>query len=112
MTDPFVIDCAGLSKHYGPVPALADLNLQVPTGSTTMFSDVWRPGLIAGGVAMGLALCEMMLGGAVPFGLFQVARAESYFREARVPWPGLLFATGLAVALVHRAIVTVERQDF
>jgi hypothetical protein len=78
----------------------------------TMFSDVWRPGLIAGGVAMGLALCETVLGGALPFGLFQVAHAESYFREARVPWLGLLFVTGLAVALVHRAIVAVERQDF
>jgi ABC-2 type transport system ATP-binding protein len=33
VADPFVIECAGLSKHYGPVPALADLDLQVPKGS-------------------------------------------------------------------------------
>ena len=78
----------------------------------TMFSDVWRPGLIACGVAMGLALCETVLAGAVPFGLFHLARAESYFREARVPWLGLGFAIGVAGLLVHRAIVAVERQDF
>jgi len=78
----------------------------------TAYSDVWRPGLIACGVALGLALCETVLAGTVSFGLFHVARAESYFREARVPWVGLLFATGVAGLMVQRAIVAVERQDF
>lgn len=78
----------------------------------TVFPDVWRPGLIACSVAMGLALCEMALAGALPVGLFQIARAESYFREARVPWLGALFALGAAGLMVHRAIVAVERQDF
>ena len=78
----------------------------------TVFPDVWRPGLIACSVAMGLALCETVLADALPVGLFHLARAESYFREARVPWIGLLCAIGAAVVMVHRAIVAVERQDF
>ena len=78
----------------------------------TRFADVWRPGLIACGVAIGLALCEVVLSQALPFGLFHMARAESYFREARVPWLGMLLALGVAGVLVHRAIVAVERQDY
>lgn len=78
----------------------------------TKFSDLWRPGLIACGVAMGVALCEMVLTRAVPFGLFHMARAESYFRAAQVPWLALLLAFAGAALLVHRAVVTVERQDF
>ena len=41
-----------------------------------------------------------------------MARAESYFREARVPWLGMLLALGVAALMVHRAIVAVERQDY
>ena len=33
MADPLAIECAGLCKHYGPLPALVALDLQVPKGS-------------------------------------------------------------------------------
>jgi ABC-2 type transport system ATP-binding protein len=33
VADPLVVDCAGLSKQYGSVAALAALDLQVPKGS-------------------------------------------------------------------------------
>ncbi len=33
MADPLVVECAALSKQYGPKPALAGLDLQVPKGS-------------------------------------------------------------------------------
>lgn len=33
MADPLVIECAGLTKQYGPLQALAGLDLQVPKGS-------------------------------------------------------------------------------
>jgi ABC-2 type transport system ATP-binding protein len=33
VADPLVIDCAGLSKHYGSIAALTAVDLQVPKGS-------------------------------------------------------------------------------
>ena len=33
MAEPLVIECAGLSKHYGPVVALHSVDLRVPKGS-------------------------------------------------------------------------------
>ncbi len=79
---------------------------------TTQFNDVWRPGLIACGVAMCIGAAEAVFARALPFGLFHVAHAESYFRDGRVPWLGILTAVAVGVLFVHRAVVTVEAQDF
>lgn len=78
----------------------------------TLFTDVWRPGLIVCGVAIGVALCEAALPAAMTLAPFHVARAESYFHSARVPWLGLLLAVALSALFVWRAVVTVERTDF
>jgi hypothetical protein len=79
---------------------------------STLFPDPWRPGLIAFGVATVIGLCESLLFRSQPWGLFHVTSAESYFRGAGVPWLGLLVVAALSAALVHRAIVSVERQDY
>jgi hypothetical protein len=78
----------------------------------TQFADAWRPGLISLGVAMCLGMVETAIGRSVPFGLFDVAYAESYFRAGHVPWLGMLVAMAVGAGLVHRAVVEVERQDF
>jgi hypothetical protein len=79
---------------------------------STLLPDPWRPGLIACGVAVVVALCEAALASAAPMGLFHAARAESYFRGAGVPWVTLLVLIALSAMLLHRAIVGIERQDF
>lgn len=78
----------------------------------TLFSDVWRPGLIACGIAIGVALCESALPATLTLAPFHVARAEGYFHAAQVPWLGLVLAATLSVIFVWRAVVTVERTDF
>lgn len=78
----------------------------------TLFSGVWRPGLIACGIAIGVALCESALPATLTLGPFHVARAESYFHGAQVPWLGLVLAATLSLIFVWRAVVTVERTDF
>jgi hypothetical protein len=79
---------------------------------STLFSDPWRPGLIAFGVATVIGLCESLLFRSVAWGLFHLTSAESYFRGAGVPWLGLLVVGAVSAALLQRAIVAVERQDY
>jgi ABC-2 type transport system permease protein len=110
-----------IGEHFGVVNAVVHglclfAAVSVFFGFTfwlaTQFSDVWRPGLIACGVAMAIGAVETVFGRALPCGLFQLAWAEGYFRNAQVPWLAMLVALGVAALLVHRAVVTVERQDF
>jgi hypothetical protein len=78
----------------------------------TKFPDVWRPGLIACGLAVCLGAAETVFDSTLWFGLFHTARADSYFLEARLPWLGLVVAMSATGLFLHRAIVSVERQDF
>ncbi len=48
---------------------------------STVFSDVWRPLLIALCAAVVLALCENVFRGLSRYGLFRVMSAEVYFRK-------------------------------
>lgn len=110
-----------VGEHYSLVAALVH-GLCLFAGTAVFFSltfwlstlltDVWRPGLIACGAAVAVALCESVLGRGVPAGLFYVTRAESYFRGAGVPWLGLIALVALSLLFIQRAIVSIERQDF
>src|SRR6187402_1668384 len=54
---------------------------------STMFGDIWRPMLIALGIACAVAILSI----AVPqIGIFSVMNGESYFRNGSMPWVGLL----------------------
>lgn len=110
-----------IGEHYAVVDALvhglcvfavATVFFGLTYWLATQFPDVWRPGLIACGAAICLGALEAVLARSVPFGLFHVAHAESYFRDGQVPWLGLLAALAVGAWLVHRAVVAVERQDF
>jgi hypothetical protein len=79
---------------------------------STLFPDPWRPGLIAFGAGTVIGLCEAFLFRSQPWGLFNVASGASYFRGEGVPWIGLLILAALSAVLVHRAIASVERQDY
>jgi ABC-type transport system involved in multi-copper enzyme maturation permease subunit len=76
---------------------------------STLFGDIWRPLLIALGIACAIAIVSF----AVPqLALFSVMNGESYFRTHTLPWGGLLTSAVLATALLYSAAETLERRDF
>ena len=79
---------------------------------STVFSDIWRPLLIACGVAFAWALLDLVLRDLVPFSIFRVMSAETYFRTGSVPWPGLIASAAIATAVLYGAAVNFARRDF
>jgi len=76
---------------------------------STLFGDIWRPMLIALGIACGVAIASV----AVPqLRIFGVMSGESYFRNGSLPWTGLLTSAVLAAALLYGAAESLERRDF
>jgi ABC-type transport system involved in multi-copper enzyme maturation permease subunit len=76
---------------------------------STLFADIWRPMLIAIGIACAFAIASFV---APPLALFSVMSGESYFRTGTLPWTGLLTSAVLAMALLYSAAETLERRDF
>jgi ABC-2 type transport system permease protein len=78
---------------------------------STVFSDVWRPPLIALCVAIGLRLFEQAIGlGNVSLLAFMTA--ESYFHGDGVPWLGLLTSAAVSATMLYGAVLNIARQDF
>jgi ABC-2 type transport system permease protein len=76
---------------------------------STLFADIWRPMLIAIGIACAAAVASF----AVPqLSIFSVMNGESYFRNGTLPWAGMLISAVLATALLYSAAETLERRDF
>jgi ABC-type transport system involved in multi-copper enzyme maturation permease subunit len=76
---------------------------------STLFSDIWRPLLLAIGIACGAVL----LGVLVPsLNIFRVMNGETYFKTGSLPWAGFLTSAVLATALLYSAAETLERKDF
>jgi ABC-2 type transport system permease protein len=76
---------------------------------STLFADIWRPMLIAIGIACAAAVASF----AIPqFSIFSVMNGESYFRTGTLPWTGMLISAVLAMALLYSAAETLERRDF
>jgi hypothetical protein len=78
---------------------------------STMFSDPWRPLLIALGIALAIALAGQLFRTPL-LGVFRVMSGEEYFRGARVPWTGLLASAAVASALHYGAVRNFARRDF
>jgi hypothetical protein len=76
---------------------------------STIFSDLWRPALIALCAAALLSLAETLLGGP---GLFRIMTAESYFRAGEIPWLGLILCAGLSAAMLYAAVLNITKHDF
>ncbi len=79
---------------------------------STVFSDVWRPLLIACSVAVALVLLEFVAGDLSRYGLFHLMTGESFFLTGRVPWLGLLTSAATSAALLYTATVNISRRDF
>jgi ABC-type transport system involved in multi-copper enzyme maturation permease subunit len=76
---------------------------------STLFADIWRPLLIAIGIACAIAVASV----AVPqLGIFSVMSGETYFRTGSLPWVGFLTSAVIATALLYSAAETLERRDF
>ncbi len=79
---------------------------------STVFSDLWRPALLALGVAIVLALVEQIPGDLPRLGIVRVMSAEAYFRHGELPWTGLLVSVSLSAAMLYAANVNMARRDF
>jgi ABC-2 type transport system permease protein len=79
---------------------------------STVFSDVWRPLLIALSMAVMLAVFEQAIDGSSRYGLFAVMSGEGYFRGQGVPWLGLFATAALSAAMLYGATVNLARRDF
>jgi ABC-2 type transport system permease protein len=71
---------------------------------STLFSDLWRPLLIALGAASVLAL--------VPEGIFSVIGGYDWFYRGELPWVGLLACVVTSAALLYCAAINFARHDF
>jgi len=74
-----------------------------------VFHDIWRPLLIAVGVACAIGYFEVMF---QMNGLFRVMAGRSYFESGSLPWIGLTSSAALSVALLYGAAANVARKDF
>lgn len=79
---------------------------------STVFSDVWRPALIAGLAAAALGLCGQFFPDLARYSLFGVMNGESYFRGAGLPWAGLFVSASASAAMLYAAGRNVVRHDF
>ena len=79
---------------------------------STVFNDIWRPLLIALGIAMVLALCEQVPIDIARYGIFHVMSGEVYFRTGGLPWVGLIGTATLSAAMLYAAAATTLRRDF
>lgn len=75
------------------------------------FSDGWRPVLGACVVAAAIGMLQYVPALA-PYGMFRVMSGESYYRNAGLPWIGLLLNAGIAAALLRTAAVNLAHRDF
>ena len=73
--------------------------------------DAWRPVLIVCVVAACLGMLEY-LPAFSPYGMFRVMNGETYYRNAGLPWIGLLINAALAAALLRTAAVKLVTADF
>jgi len=76
---------------------------------STMFSDIWRPLLIAIAVACVVGYIEVFF---QLNGVFKIMAARRYFESGSLPWLGLTSSAAVSVALLYGASANVARKDF
>lgn len=107
-----------IGQHFAFVDALAHglcmfavaaVFFSLASFLSTLFGDIWRPLLIAIGIACGIAMLSFVI---PQLALFSVMSGESYFRTGSLPWTGVLTSVVLATALLYSAAESLERRDF
>ena len=79
---------------------------------STMFSDLWRPLLIACAIATVLAVVEPFLSDLPRVTIFRVMSGETYFRSGTWPWPGLLISATASAVMFYLAAEGFAHRDF
>jgi hypothetical protein len=79
---------------------------------STIFTDMWRPLLIALGLAIAIWLVEQFTGGPSRHGIFGVMSGGEFFHTGHLPWAGLLVAVIASAAMLYAASVSLRRRDF
>jgi hypothetical protein len=79
---------------------------------STVFSDFWRPLLVACAIAFVVGMIEQVVQSTSPLAIFAVMSGETYFRNGAVPWAGLLIAAALSAALLYGATVNFAQREF
>jgi len=79
---------------------------------STVFSDLWRPLLVALTVAIVGGTIELAIVGPTRFGTFCVMTGENYFKTGFVPWGGLVVNAAVAAAMLYGAGINLARRDF
>ena len=107
-----------IGQHFNIVDALAHgvciffvgaVFFSLAAFLSTLFADIWRPLLIAIGIACAVAFASVV----VPqLSIFSVMNGESYFKTGSLPWAGFLTSAVIATALLYSAAETLERRDF
>jgi hypothetical protein len=109
-----------VGQSYSLVDALAHGAFMLIAGSvffslafylSSVFTDIWRPVLIAVGVSFAIRFLEEFadFAGYGPAGLMS---GERYFRGLGVPWIGLLLSVVVSSMLLFAAGRNIARQDF
>lgn len=79
---------------------------------STVWSDLWRPPLIALLVAAVLVIGEELVPDLARFSVFGAMGAEQYFRGGGLPWLGLGASAAVSAGLLYGAARNIARQDF
>ena len=79
---------------------------------STVWSDVWRPSLIALFVAAVLRLADQISVDIARVSVCRVMSAESFFHGAGLPWLGLGASAAVSVAMLVVATRNIARHDF
>ena len=78
---------------------------------STIWSDLWRPLLIALGIAILSGAIEPLFR-SPGIGFFRVMSGETWFRTGQLPWGGLLASAALSAVLYALAARNLARRDF
>ena len=78
---------------------------------STVFTDIWRPALLACAVAFAMASVEALVANGSRFGVFAAMTAASYFRTGAWPWPGLVASSAVSAALLYAAMLNVNQLE-
>lgn len=79
---------------------------------STVFSDVWRPLMIALCLAAFLAVAEQFMDGQSPYSLLGTMSGARYFHGGGLPWPGLFVSAAASALMLYGAALNLARRDF
>ena len=108
-----------IGQHYSVASAVvhticffagATLFFSIAILLSTIFSDPWRPLMIAIGAAFALGLAGLF--DVEWLGVFRVMSGESWFRESRMPWIGLVATAAVSASIYFGAVRNLVRRDF